>query len=174
AQPMAPGTQLPAPADARFLYRPQAREPHGAIGRVAVADAEDAFAVADELADAAYVESGIGTFHPGRLRAVVAQGLGAVEVERPYGLARAQADEVVGILAAFDELRENEELLGIAERHELAAQAHRADVERAHVPRQVAVRVVRPEHLLCAVGHVLVTKGTRAHRFDHRAARRAR
>ena len=104
---------------------------------------------------------------------VVAQRLGAREILRRRRAALAEADEVVGILAALDELGEAEELLGVAQRDQLAAGAHRADVEGGDVARQLAEGRVRPEHELRAVGHVLVAERPRAHRLDHAAARRA-
>src|SRR5581483_12496893 len=66
---------------------------------------------------------------------------------------------------------DHEELLGAAERHQLAARAHGADVEGGDMTRQLAERVVRPEHCLRAVSHVVVPERPRPHGVEHDAAR---
>src|SRR5688500_14819341 len=81
----------PAPFDALALDLLENGERHRAVVRVAVRHAEDAFAVAEQLADAPRVEARIGSGHAMDLDEVIAQGVHALEIERQHLLSIPQA-----------------------------------------------------------------------------------
>ncbi len=170
AQPVRAPLELPAPIEAAMLDRGKQRIHFWVIG-IAVRDAEDAFAMAYDLADAAHIEIRVWPGETVDLNQVVAQGVRALEVGLQCFARGPQAQQIVGVLAPLDELREHEKLFRIAERLEPAACAHRPDIQGGDVPRQAAEGAVRPEHELRAVGHVLVAEGPG--RTDSTTARRA-
>ena len=123
AQAPAAAFQLPAPGERTPLDFLQHRAV--ALG-VAVGNAEQALAVAEEIADAAHVQAWIGAAHAVDCDEVVAQRVGPREIRRPKRAARLQPQQVVGVLPAVDELGQHEELLGVAER---------TRARRSHAPR---------------------------------------
>jgi len=116
----------------------------------------------EEIAHAAQIEPGLVALQRVDVGQIVGERVAAGPVACTGLRTAAQCDQVVGVFMAVDEFGELEKLLRVAERHQLPIRAHRADVEGAHVPRQAPERIVRPEKLVSAIGHVLVAEGARA------------
>ena len=104
---------------------------------------------------------------------VVAQGLGALHIDRSQHFSSPQAKQVVRVLPAIGKFGDHEKLLRVAKRHEFPTCAHGAHIERSHVARQLAEGVMRPQHGLRPVRHVLVAEGARPHAVQNYATRLA-
>src|SRR4029079_17691638 len=119
-------------------------------------------AVPEAIPHAAQVEPGLVALQRVDVGQIVGECVATGPVPCTALRAAAQCDQVVGVLMPVDEFGELEELLRIAERYQLAVRAPRADVEGAYMPRQATERIVRPEELVSAIGHVLVAEGAGA------------
>src|SRR5262249_29439785 len=122
---------------------------------------------ADEVADPPDVEPLVRAPDGVDLGEIVRERLAAGDVEVLELAAIADPREVLGVRPALGELHEDEELVDVAERDELAARAEASDVERGHVPRQAGERLVVPQEDLRAIGHVLVAERPRAHGLEN-------
>src|SRR5262245_36430256 len=170
-QPMRPRPQAPAPRHRRALdvFTDLGRQQRIRM-RIAVEDAHQALAVADQLADPAMIEGRLVMLHGVHLGQEAPELLGAGHVEVAKRSLQ-QALEIEPVQGAVHFLDELEELARVRDRHQLAPAAHDTDIDALRVPREAVVGVVAVERLPGAVGRVVVAEplGRPRARHDERA-----
>ena len=151
--------QLPAPPDAFSFHALEVlcRIKLEAV-RIAVVQAHDAFARADQLAYPAVPEHPVVVLLRVDVDQVVGKGHGPVPVEIGEETGLGDAVQVAVVLDAADPVHEDEELVRVAGAFQAAVLREIAGVDGADVPGQDVERHVRPEHLGGTVGEGIVAE----------------
>ena len=177
-QPVRTASQAPAPGDCGPLdVLAHLGQQLRVRVRIAVEDAHQTFAVADQLADAPVVQRRFVAFHRVGLGEEASQRLRPGDV----GLSKRtfeQPLEVTPVEGSLDLLHELEELGRVGHRDQLSGVPHDADVEAAGVAREAVVGGMTVERLPRAVRGVVVAEPLRRpcarhHERPHDAADRA-
>src|SRR2546425_3848200 len=145
--------------------------------RIAVEDAHQALAVANQLADAALVQRRLIALHRVDLGEETCQRFGPGDVELPKWSLE-QSLEVTPVEGPLDLLHELEELGRIRHRDQLSGLAHKAHVETPRMARKAVVGGMSVKRLPRAVRRVVVAEPLRRpcarhHERPHSAADRA-
>lgn len=166
-QAMGASFDAPSPVDGQVFHSFQKCGGNQRMRRIRIRNAHDAFAVANQFANAPDVQARSGSALLMDLYEVIAERVCPGELEVGCDARIANTFEIVRISFTLHIFREQEELLHVADRNELPAAPKTPDIQRADVPGKQSERSMIPDELFCAIRHVLVTEGTGTYRVEN-------